>query len=352
MRTLKNLFQNKSISIFFIFSFILIILSFVLSRNIINNYKENLKVYDKNYNKQFFIETTDSIPLDEIVNILKQFDVRFSLSFNDTQNHIKITTIPQNKFNQQYENFILGEFFTDEENSTQNNLAIISSDLYTNDDLVSFPLNDNLNNLNVKGIINNSFKELILPFEKFKSALLINNVNDLYITNSISGEPDSLDLALNSVSTYITNNYPNSTINIFDVVKEDKLTESKIFASNSRNLIILTIINSIILTSLWIGNRKFEIALRKALGATNKDVIILYFKELFILGSISILFSFPLYLILSSLLGNNIFGFDITFNISSLFDSIFLVFITSIMISLPALFYLKNLNVNELLKGD
>lgn len=271
----------------------------------------------------------------------------------DNLNHINLISVPINKFGMNFKEFIHGEDFNATEVLSNQNIAIVSSDLYKNKDSISFPLNDSLQNLSIKGVTNDVSKELIIPFERFKKATRTLYINDMtYISTILSGEPANLKLALEDLSKFLTTKDSKSSVTAFDLIKEDRVIEARIFTQNSINLIILTILNSVILTSLWIGNRKFEIAIRKAMGASNQNILILYFKELFLLGLLSIILSIPIYKILSLGLDGYIFGFDISLSFSALIEAVFLIFTTSALISLPVLAYLKTLNINELLKGD
>ena len=263
-----------------------------------------------------------------------------------------ITTIPINNYSNRYEEYILGEALNYKENDSDESLGVISSTLDQGRESISFKNNTFLKDIKIKGVINEMTKKIILPQKTFNNVIGTEYINEIYLTTLISGDIDELNLALVNLEKYIISKDADAKVNIYDFIKEDRVEEAKIYAQNIMNIIFITILNSIILTSIWIGNRKFEIAVRKAVGASNIDILRLYFNELFMIGIISILVAIPIYKVLINILDGYIWGFDISFNLIAFLESIGLVFITSFLVSIPILIYLKSLDLNKLLKGD
>ncbi len=337
---------------FLIIAFILAVITFVISRNVIYNQRQNLKVYDKKYNKEIVIDSKEKFDVEEIKRILNNKKVRLELKYYDDLNNIFISNIVVDNYDVTYEKFIRGENFSEEEKESNKKITLISAVLDNKGEEISFKYKDTLKGLKVNGVFNEINKTIILPSETFYNAIKTRKINDIYITSILSGETSDILGAISDIEVYIKNKDKNAKINVFDYIKEDKEDEAKIYAEASFSIIFITILNSIGLTSLWISSRKRELAIRKAMGATNFKLMILYFKELFVLGILSVIFSLPLYFMIVKFTGGIIAGFDISFNLLAFLQSIILIFITAFLISVPSLIYLKRINLSSLLRGN
>ena len=337
---------------FLIIAFTLAVITFIISRNIIYNQRQNLKIYDKKYNKEILIDSKERFDIEEIKSILNNKKVRLELKYYDDLNNIFISNIVVDNYDVTYEKFIRGENFSEEEKESNKKIALISATLDNKGEEISFKYKEVLKGLKVNGVFNEINKTIILPSETFYNAIKTRKINDIYITSILSGETSDLLGAISDIEFYIKNKDKNAKINIFDYIKEDKEEEAKIYAEASFSIIFITILNSIGLTSLWISSRKRELAIRKAMGATNFKLMILYFKELFVLGILSVIFSLPLYLMIVKFTGGIIAGFDISFNLLVFLQSIISIFITAFLISVPSLIYLKRINPSNLLRGN
>ena len=104
---------------------------------------------------------------------------------------------------------------------------------------------------------------------------------------------------------------------------------------------LFSLVNCVIVSGYWINRRKYEIAIRKIFGYTNKEITMLLAKELFAI----VLFSFLVSIVVQLLLGsiyNSITDSLFTFNYINLFVGLIFVVITTIItVVVPARMVVK-----------
>lgn len=346
---IKNILQSKLTTIFLIFSFTITSLSFIFSNSIINEQKKLLKQYDSKYNKQIFIDSSNKFTIDEISNLLCNENLRLELKFENPIDKIYISTIVLDNF-LNYENITTGSKLSPTENNSNEKITIISTLLNDSQDEINFTFNTSINSLKVNGVFKDLSKNIIIPTPLFIETLETNKINDTYLTILLSGSEANLLKANDILTNYIKEKDSNGSIFFFDYIKEDKLLESKIYEKLSFNISFIILLNAIAITALWITKRKKELAIRKALGATNLNLMSLYFKELLFLNFLSLILVAVFYYFIIIFTNGKIANFNIDFNITSYIETGFIMFFITSLISTFSLFYLTKLNPITLLK--
>lgn len=352
MAIIKSLFKNKITSTFLILAFTLSILTFLIANTIINNQKEELKRYDIKNNKEVSFIVNKEIPIEAIKEVIKDNKVTMELKYFDDANDCYISTILVKNSFMQREKIIKGREFYDEENISNDNIGLVSVTLFEDKEDITIENNGGSNKLNIKGVFNDSNKILIIPNKLFYKFLGTDKINERYVRTIISGEPADIENAIGNIRNYLLKIDPKSNIKVFDYMKEDRIAEANSFIDASKTILLITIINSIGLTSLWVSGRKKELALRKAVGATDNNLRILYFKELLVMGMVSVVISGILYGIILKITGGYFKGLNLEFNMLAFIQAILLVFVTSFLVSIPSLIYLSKLNPAILLRED
>ncbi|MGL5087302.1 MAG: ABC transporter permease, partial [Clostridium sp.] len=132
----------------------------------------------------------------------------------------------------------------------------------------------------------------------------------------------------------------------------ENLVESKTLYKASILIFIVTIINSISISSLWVKNRKKEIVLRKVFGAKNKDIVKIFFGELALISLVALILA----VIIQQILVNTTIGFisniDLRLNFESLIYSIIVSIGVAFLTAIPSVRHISKVQPAEMLKED
>lgn len=129
----------------------------------------------------------------------------------------------------------------------------------------------------------------------------------------------------------------------YSIIKEKQASFSEIFMGNYqyniKNIITLTmtiiiaLINMLISSNIWIESQKYSISIKKALGASNKQINLEFFLLILVLSIISSIISIIFQSIFSSFIWN-LFFIDITISNIEVIYSIIISFIAALGITL------------------
>ncbi len=129
----------------------------------------------------------------------------------------------------------------------------------------------------------------------------------------------------------------------YSIIKEKQASFSEIFMENYqyniKNIITLTmtiiiaLINMLISSNIWIESQKYSISIKKALGASNKQINLEFFLLILVLSIISSIISIIFQSIFSSFIWN-LFFIDITISNIEVIYSIIISFIAALGITL------------------
>ena len=275
---IKNILKNKSTYMVIIFSLTILTISLCLS--IFISKVNRISEINGSKNKSIFFnfEETNKVTSDEVLNELKNYNDIY-LEYNPIPIYLTYTTI-----------FGKGVYFDEKSYDTppiidgryidlndiegKSKVAVIGKNL---DDMVQ--KFDNKDYIELDG----ELYEIIgkIGYENKKSAFddqFIINMSSLdYLVDGranikLSSKSNNLDnIALN-----LSNNLNNNIVEkepIYKVDFSEILSEIKDFINIVLTVIFIGGINIIILTLLWIDGYKKEFGVRKALGATNLDIV-------------------------------------------------------------------------------
>lgn len=129
----------------------------------------------------------------------------------------------------------------------------------------------------------------------------------------------------------------------YSIIKEKQASFSDIFMENYqyniKNIITLTmtiiiaLINMLISSNIWMESQKYSISIKKALGASNKQINLEFFLLILVLSIISSIISIIFQSIFSSFIWN-LFFIDITISNIEVIYSIIISFIAALGITL------------------
>lgn len=349
MNLCKRILKSKGATVFLVTAFTISILIFIVAMTIFNNKKEILKKYSIENNKEMTFISKEEVDYREIQKLLSKEDVSIEIQFYDEESKAIISTELVMNALSKLENIsrkIGSDDFDMKENTDE---VIISSMLKgENEFIVMNGFDDGEKKLRIKGVFDDLERNIIISNKLFFEKVGVENIGFGFFRIFIRGEKNNIEKSVEILKKNITN----TEIEIFDYMKEDRNEEIKTFLKATGIIIIITIINSIGITAFWINSRRKELAIRKALGGRNRDLQVLYLKELILIGILSMVISFVSYIFISKFYDGYMYGFSLEFNIITFIQAMGLVLIVAFFISVPSLIYLSNLNVTEVLRGE
>lgn len=326
-------------------------LTFSIGSNIILNEKEIMKKYNGNKNKEINFKLKSDIEIDKIKELLKNEKVTVDISFYDNcQNTIISTQIVSNSFDI-INDMKSGKKFNKDDYNAKDNRALISSAL-EDKSLNCYGNGSEAIDLENKGVFFDFGKKVNVANNTFKKLLSEDIINTPVLRVIISGEEKDLHQVINLIEIYIKQIDGENSIEIFDYIRANREVETRELYKASIMIVVITIINSIILSSLWIDERVKEIALRKALGATNGDIFKIFFGEILKVAIIALIISNVLELSMIYITGGYIQNININYNIKSLIYTSILSVLTVFIVTIPSIRYLSKVEPAKLLKGE
>lgn len=350
MHLLKSIYIRKYITIFFLISYTFALLTFSIGSAAISSQKEKAKKIDPLNNISVsFIDCID-IDMKKAVEILDKHNVGIILS--RTQDEFTIQTVAKFGSIEMGEDMKLGNYFDTETMNSDEEIALISNRLEGEGKIKINSLNLESFEIEPTGVFFDTQRKIIIPYRLFIKHFYNSDINVSSVTLRINGDPKDLDEAIEDLNIYSKSILDTNTIRTYPYMIEDSSIQGQALISSTVLIIIITIINSISLSALWVESRKKEIALRKVFGAENKDITKIFFGELFVISILSIIFAFTIHLLIVKITGGNIVNMNINLKLKTCIYSTVLAMGTAYISSLPSLKYLKKVHPVELLKEE
>lgn len=110
----------------------------------------------------------------------------------------------------------------------------------------------------------------------------------------------------------IQKKYPNSYIS-YDEIERNSTIFSGLFSGKTilgLLLYLFALLNVMIISFYWVNVRKREVAIRKAYGATNQEIIVLLLKEMLIIITISAVIAFLIQMLIQVIMRNGVMFSD------------------------------------------
>ena len=194
---------------------------------------------------------------------------------------------------------IEGKNFGDPKNNTNeviiNELAVKKLDL--KEPVLGKTIQFNGNKVHIIGVIRNFYSQ---SFYKPLMPLVLTNSSQYSSKIIIKYRQKNLDQAMTSVKKDWKNFFQNSILNItfsdkeFQKVYDNDLRFSKVIFLFTLIAIFISVIGLASLTSITAARRRKEIGIRKVMGASVAEVMILLGKEIFYISLIGTLLAWPL----------------------------------------------------------
>jgi putative ABC transport system permease protein len=354
--TLKNIkLKINMTTIFFVIAYTLIIFSFSIGISIIEN--QQIKINNRNpKNNKVIVIKSDSIKLEDIILSISDEDITLNaevlVNINKSES-FKLVTNYINKRLILEDEVKVGENFKKEDYVNTNNFAIFSPMIRLQDNSYKFSYFDMSNNIKeekliAKGITYSTESKIWVNNNIFNDYI---NARDL-LASEISIKINADEYELEDLQQKIYLNLKNIDQNVGVEFLEDfesKDFEISILFKIIVSIFIIIILNSVNITGLWVENRKKEIGIRKAVGATNTDLVKLLFYELTSIAIFSMILVFLIQIILIKINFFDIFNIQINMYSKNLIYSLLLSISIASLSSLPAYYYLFRFQIIDVI---
>lgn len=355
--TFKNRKLNL-ITIFFGIAYTLIIFSFSVGFSIVENQKLITEKNNPNTNKIIVIKS-NQIKLENIIDLVKDevitLNAQVDINLNKSES-FKFTTNFINKRENLEDEIKIGENFKKDDYINQDNVAIFSSLMRLQDNKFKFSYADINGNIQEQQLISKG-----ITYNTESKVLVNNNVFMNYITNcgllasdiklKVNADKEDLEKIQNKLSLNLKKIDSSSVIEFINDF-QDNNEESGILFKITFSILLIILLNSINITGLWVQKRKREIGIRKAVGATNTDLVKLLFKELLTIAIFSLFLVLIIQFILIKLDFFIIFNLQVKIYFKNFIYSLLLAIMVSVLTSLPAYYYLFKLQIIDVLSEE
>lgn len=342
---------------FFLIAFTFSVFSFTLGKSVITSYQKRLERYDTHTNKTITFQNIDKYTVDQLQLLLKDENITITLQkFIDTTDLYKgfmaSTQLITNSHKNIEPELKDGTSLTQEDYSSEDNITLVSTSLYT-DDFFKFETSSNLSyELDVKGTFYSQVKEIYIPYELFFTLSMDENIAQNTYVIVISGDESSLNKSLAKLNTNIKSIDSKANIVISDYFIDNRSKEGSMLIKSTIIIILITIITSIAISKLWIKNKSKELVMRIVCGATKSDIFKLFYSELLILSTISYFIALSLQLVFGNMIGRLILNMNINLDLSNIILSAILSICVAFLASIPSLRYIYNIQPINLLREE
>lgn len=352
MRLINKIKNAMNVNLFYLVVFSLTILSFSIGNSIVRNEKIAAQKYISGNVKTLSIAASYPLTISEIEEIASKYKITFWTSFPDNDTGYFISSeIIKNSFSpiQQMKS---GRGFTNEEIVGEENVAITSTATQIDGDFEVMYINNKKYNFTTIGSYYGIVHEIFIPKQSFYDILEDEVVTNKTLFLWLGGEKEEIEKCTSEIKEFLLKFDENSQINSTTCNDFVSTTNGNFFNKASFSIIFIVLINSLNLSSLWIENRKKELAIRKAVGATDKEISRLFLKDLSIISCISTLIALALYLGLILITEGLLFNLNIMPTFISILSAIALTLGTAYIVSIFMLGQLNKLEASEVLRGE
>lgn len=355
--TFKNRKLNL-ITIFFCIAYTLIIFSFSVGFSIVENQKLIIEKNNPNTNKVIVI-TSNNIKLEDIIAIVNNevitLNAQVDVNLNKSES-FKLTSNFINKRENLEDEIKIGEKFKKDDYTNKDNVAIFSSLMRLQDNKFKFSYADINGHIQEQQLISKG-----ITYGTESKVLVNNNVFMDYIINcgllardiklKINADKEDLVQIQSDISSNLKKIDSSAVIEFINDFQDDN-EESGMLFKITFSILLIILLNSINITGLWVEKRKREIGIRKAVGATNNDLVKLLFKELLTIAIFSLLLVLIIQFILIKIDFFILFNLQVKMYFKNFIYSLLLAIIVSALTCLPAYYYLFKLQIIDVLSEE
>lgn len=345
---LKFLAKRNSTTLFFIIAFTIGILIFSIGNSAI---KAESNRFSKDA-KQISLKNYENLQFKDIKKVLKDSNLKISLRKPNYNTGIGIETRYVPKGESLKLDMKTGKSFTEQE-LNDNGLNGIYSSRFDDEIEEYLPEKDSKVKINKVATYYEADRIVIISnelFDKFYDDMPISDVLILVTANDSSFYKLVNELEEKFKENKIEN-VKEGVVYMTDLQSSES-PEAEALYKVSIMIFIITIINSISISSLWVKNRKKEIVLRKVMGATDIDIAKIFFGELLIIAILSLILALAIQNILVLSTSGFIESMDLRPNIISFITSFIVAVVVSLATTIPSFMYISKIQPAEMLKED
>lgn len=344
MNLIKSLRERKAVTLFFILSFTAGILIFSIGNSAIVSQQKVAEQFNPNNNKILTFINYEGVTLKEVSDIIKNQNVTLLIQVVEEESRTGIQTMFLPEGEELRVDMKAGSILSKEELKGNGSNAIYSS-------RINEELEVNSIKLNKVGAYYEKMRRIIIS-----NGLFMNLYGDREVLGTeviLRGEPNNIKNSIKALEVGLKNKNIKNGVEYFDLIIDDKGMEAKALYNVAALIFIITIINALSISALWVKNRKKEIVLRKVLGAKNIDIAKIFFGELLIIAILSFVIALIIqYVIAQTSTTGFIFNVDIRLNMKTLTKSFMIAIISSFTVALTSLKYISKIQLAEMLKGE
>lgn len=350
MDLLRSLNKRKTSTIFFILSFTITFLIFSIGSSSTISYERKSREVNPENNKLIVLVETKGVTFDDIVNTLKDDKVSILFQYEDVSNGLMVESVVLGKEQEKFLDIQEGDKTYSDSLFNGKNSGIFSTRIPS--DEVKLQSGDK--SMNVERV--KSFYEIqmkiIIPYETFKYIYDKGDINESQTFVVIRGDEREIEKGVEKLGSYLKEKDPSSNISLLPYQTYIKSVEGEVLSGSTILIIIIAIINSLSISSLWVKSRRKEITLRKVFGANDKDIAIIFFGEILIISIISLILALGIQYIISIATNGFISTIDIRLTPGNFLISSLLAIITSIAVTGVSLRNISKVQAIEMLRGE
>ena len=350
--------KNKISYKFFIFAFTLAFLSFSMGYSSLNSQNEKLKKYDGKTNKYLSIKSR-GINHEKLIESIKDLKVTVQLRHTliNTKNNssYEITTQIKGDGFSRLGDLRYGDYLSNNEYNSEEEIGVFSNVL-TKEKIYTIIDEAAINEMGIdikeKGRTFDTDMYLDVPNKVFFRVAKTNDLGSGLINIILSGKEKEVSEGIKDIKSYVSEMDSYGIVDVYEFQTRDIGTDGKRMFQVSFLIIIITILNSISISYLWVQDNKKELTIRKVCGAKNKDLAKIFFGRLISISTISVIISVILQIVIDLLCKGVFYNLDIRLSFSNIIASFIFSFGVTFISSLPAIFYIQQIKPVSMLKGE
>ncbi|MEG0296408.1 MAG: FtsX-like permease family protein [Clostridium sp.] len=360
MNIINSIMKRKSITVFFVLSYTFAILTFSIGKSAITSQEIKAQNYSVDNNKSIVFKGDSKLLVDELLTLLKDDKVSITLMTqvsSDNQQMINLETQIKTDGLFYKQDTKEGEFFEKTDFMSKDPITVVSSTVPTENNKFKIEYRDSNNEM--------KYEELECKGITYQRAFVAIVTNDLFFNvtgnkelfNSnfqiiINGKADVLLESINKIENHIKGINKENVLEVKGYSRGEKSYEAQVLYQASFFIILITIINSISISSLWVVDRKKEIILRKVMGAKSYDIVKMFFGELTIISLGAVVLAISIQGLGALISGGYVGNIDIRLHLNNFIFSFILAIVTAYLSALPAFKHLTKIQPAEVLREE
>lgn len=353
---MKNNKEKKFSIVFYLLSFTIAIFIFSIGNSAISSERRKLNKFSEKNNKILSFSLREKLTLDELKRFLGDDKITIILKKNLDGTAIYIESYLKTDGYFYEEDMKKGKFFTKEEFESLENKVIKTERSKLKDNIEVKYVNSQGKDKTLKttsiGTIFSKENKIVAPAKVFLDVFEDIDLNDSDLKIIMAGDEKELEKSIGNIKKHIKDINTENELEVNDYLISNKSEEGRVLKIMSYLVVLVAVINSFGICSLWIDSREKEIVMRKVVGATNIEILKIFFKDLGKIATISLFVALGGQAILSFALDGYFMLINIKITaVNIVYSIMFTIFIT-LLTTIPFLKKINKLSLVEMLKED